>query len=92
LEITKLCLIIHEKNDFAEASKILLDTDLKIICWTSKIILLEMMSNAAKNFDILAISLSVKIILIIQQNYSSDLYRAKILDLSSNHSFRVTLN
>jgi len=31
------------------------------------------MSNAAKNFHILAISLSVLIILIVQQNYFSDL-------------------
>jgi len=40
------------------------------------------MSNAVKNFDILATSLSVlHIILIVQQNYFSDLYPAKILDL-----------
>jgi len=54
---------LHEKNDFAEGSKILVDTDLKI-----KILLdhqnnfietLKIMSNAAKNFDSLAISLSV---------------------------------
>jgi len=31
----------HEKNNFAEGFKILLDTDMKIICWTIKIILLE---------------------------------------------------
>jgi len=34
------------------------------------------MSNASKNFHILAISLSVLIILIVQQNYFSDLYPA----------------
>jgi len=53
---------LHEKNDFAEGSKILLDTDLKIILLghqnnfvgTSKI-----MSNISKNFDILATSLSI---------------------------------
>jgi len=42
------------------------------------------MSNVAKNFDILAIDLSVLhnlIILIVQQNYFSDLYPLKILDL-----------
>jgi len=39
------------------------------------------MSNAAKNFDILAISFYI--ILIVQQNYFSDLYPAKILDLSA---------
>jgi len=49
---------MHEKNDFAEKSKILLDTDLQIIQ-------LKIMSNAAKNFDILATSLSVLIIIII---------------------------
>jgi len=51
--------IVYEKNDFAEGSKILLNTDLKIILLdyqnnfvkTSKI-----MNNAAKNFNILAFS------------------------------------
>jgi len=46
------------------------------------------MNNVAKNF--LAI-----IILIIQQNYFSDLYPAKILDfLAKNHSFHycITVN
>jgi len=43
---------LHEKNDFAERSKILLDT-------VQKIILLKIMSNAAKNFDILATDLTV---------------------------------
>jgi len=49
------------------------------------------MSNAAKNFDVLATSLSVLIILTVQQNYFSDLYSAKILDLSDqrNHFFHV---
>jgi len=43
------------KNDFAEEPKILLDTDLKII-----------LSNTAKNFDILlATSLSVSFYIII---------------------------
>jgi len=41
------------------------------------------MSNTAKNFDILATSLSVLIILIVRQNYFSDLYPTKILDLSA---------
>jgi len=47
------------------------------------------MSNAAKNFDILATGLSVLhiIILIIQQNYFSDLYPVKILDLSTKLFF-----
>jgi len=46
------------------------------------------MSNVAKNFDILATSLSVLlIILIVQQNYFFDLYPAKILDLSAKSFF-----
>jgi len=49
---------LHEKNNFAEKSKILLDTVLKIILikiiGTSKI-----MSNVVKNFDILTTALSV---------------------------------
>jgi len=44
------------------------------------------MSNAVKNFDILA-TLSVLIILIVQQNYFSDLYLAKNLDLSTKPFF-----
>jgi len=54
--------IIHEKNDFAERSKILLDTDLKIILLNLQNNLvgtLKLMSNIAKNFAILATSLSV---------------------------------
>jgi len=46
------------KNDFVEGFKILLDTDLKLIlleyqnkCWNLKLI----MSNAAKNLDILLV-------------------------------------
>jgi len=42
---------IHGKNDFAERSKILLDTYLKIILLET----LKIMSNAAKNFNILGI-------------------------------------
>jgi len=47
-------MIVHEKNDFEESSKILLDTDLKNNFGTLKI-----MSNAVKNFGILATNLSV---------------------------------
>jgi len=45
------------------------------------------MSNAAKNFDILATNLSVlyNFILIVQQNYFSDLYPANF------RSFRKTV-
>jgi len=46
------------------------------------------MSNASKSFDVLATSLSVlRIILIIQQNYFSDVYPVKILDLSTKPFF-----
>jgi len=44
------------------------------------------MSNAAKNFDSLATSLSILIILIVQ-NFFSDLYSAKILALSAKPFF-----
>jgi len=53
---------VHRKNDFAERSKTLLDTDLKIILLDHQnnfVETLKIMSNAAKNFDILAASLSV---------------------------------
>jgi len=55
------------------------------------------MNNATKNFDIL-VSLIFQlvwafyiIILIVQQNYFSDLYPAKILDLSAKPFFPCTL-
>jgi len=48
---------------------------------------LKIMSNAAKNFEVPATSLSILIILIVQQNYFSDLYPAKILDLSAKPFF-----
>jgi len=53
---------VHGKNDFAEGSKILLDTNLKIILLNYQnnfVGILKIMSKAAKNFDILAIALSV---------------------------------
>jgi len=51
--ISTFFLNIHEKNDFAERSKILLDTDLKIILLDHQnnfVEILKTMSNAAKNF------------------------------------------
>jgi len=58
--IRDLLALEYGKNDFAEKFKILLDTHLKIILLDHQyIILLKIMSNAAKNFDILATSLSV---------------------------------
>jgi len=50
------------KNDFAEESKILLDTVLKIILSDHQdnfVEILKIMNKAANNFDILATSLSV---------------------------------
>jgi len=84
-------IFLHGKNDFTEGSKILLDTDLKIILSKT----LKIMSNSANNFDILATNLKILqlvtkrflIILIVQQNYFSDLYPAKIWDLSAKSFF-----
>jgi len=45
------------------------------------------LSNAAKNFEVLATSLSILIILIVQQNYFSGLYPATILDFSAKLFF-----
>jgi len=51
---------IHGKNDFAERSKILLDTDLKIILLDHQNNFVGILtSNGAKHFDDLAISLNV---------------------------------
>jgi len=70
-------LILLQKNDFAERSKILLDTDLKIILLDYQNNFLETLkitSNAAKIFDILVTNLSVYIIIfVVQQNYFSNL-------------------
>jgi len=52
----------YGKNDFAEKSKILLDTDLKIILLNHQnnfVGILKIISNTTKNFDILTTSLSV---------------------------------
>jgi len=52
----------HEKNDFPEKSKILLDIDQKIILLEQKnnfVKILRMMSNATQNFDNLATNLRV---------------------------------
>jgi len=80
------------QNDFAEGSKILLDTNKKIISLDQHnfIEILKIISNATKNFDILATDLSYIIILIVQQNYFSDLYSAKILNLSAKPFFPCT--
>jgi len=58
-----------------EGSKILQDTDQKIILLDHQnnfVGTLKIISNAAKNFDILATALYI-IILIVQQNYFLDL-------------------
>jgi len=60
--IQLLFLAIHRRNDFAEGPKILLDTDQKIILLCHQIDFVEtlkIMSDAAKNFDILATGLNV---------------------------------
>jgi len=53
--------IVHGKNDFAEGSKILLDTESKIILdyQNNFVGILKIMSSAATNFNILATSLNV---------------------------------
>jgi len=69
--------------------KILMDTDLKIILLDHQNNFggtLKIMSNAAQNFDILVRSFYI-IILIVQQNYFSDLYPAKILHQMQNKIF-----
>jgi len=76
------------KNNFAEESKILLDTDLKIILLDNQnhfVEISKIISNATKNFDILATSLNILYNYFdeFQQNYFSDPYSAKILDLSA---------
>jgi len=53
--------LTHGKNDFAEESKILLDTDPKIILLDRQnnfVGTLKIMSDAAKSFDVLATSSS----------------------------------
>jgi len=60
--INKIAEFLHGKNDFAERSKIFLDTDLKIILLTHQnnfIGTLKIINNAAKNFNILTTSLSI---------------------------------
>jgi len=57
---------------------------------------LKIVSNAAKNFYILATSLSILlsilIILIVQQNYFSDLYLTKLLHVSAKSFFSVYIS
>jgi len=53
--------LLHGKNEFAEGFKILLDINQKIIFFDQNnfVGILKIMSNAIKNFDSLATSLSV---------------------------------
>jgi len=69
-----LYIILHGKNDFVEKSKVLLDIDLKIILdyQNNFVRILKVMSNAAKNFNILATSLNVL------HNYSGNLTKLLI--------------
>jgi len=61
--IVIIIIITWKKNDLVNGSKILLDTNLKIILLNQIKInffgTLKIMSNAVKNVDILAISLNV---------------------------------
>jgi len=79
-----LILVSHGKNDFSDGSKILLDTDLKIILLDHQnnfVGILKIMINAAKNLDILATSLNVLYNYFDSSTkYFSDLYPTKILD------------
>jgi len=57
----------HGKKGFAEGSKILLDTDLKIILLNHQnnfVGILKIMRNAAKNFNILATSFYIIILIV----------------------------
>jgi len=75
-----------EKTILLRDRKTLLDTDLKIILLDHQnnfVGTLKIMSNARKNFDILATSLSILHNYFDGSNYFSDLYSAKILDLST---------
>jgi len=64
-------IFLHEKNDFIEGSKILLDTDLKIILLDHQnnfVGTLKIMSDA-NNFDILATNLKVLQLVTNSSNY-----------------------
>jgi len=53
---------LYKKNDFVEGSKILLDTNQKTILSNNQnnfVGTLKIISNTAKNFDILAAGLSI---------------------------------
>jgi len=55
-----LHIIAHGKNDFVEESKILLDLKTILLNHKNNLVgTLKIMSNATKNFDILATGLSV---------------------------------
>jgi len=57
MQETVFAIFLYGKNNFVERSKILLDTDLKIILLNHQnnfVGTLKIMSNVAKNFDSLA--------------------------------------
>jgi len=70
-------------NDLVEGSKILLDTDLKIILLDHQNNFAGTLMNDAKVLIFQQVWAFYIIILIVQQNYFFDLYSAKILDLST---------
>jgi len=74
------------EKTITEEFKILLHTDPKIILLDHQnnfVGTLKIMNNAAKIFDILATSLSVLYNYFDSSNFFSDLYPAKILNLSA---------
>jgi len=71
-------LVTRKERDFAKRSKILLDTNLKIILLNHQnnfVKTLKIISDVAKNFDILTTNLSsTQLFYIVQQNYFFDLW------------------
>jgi len=72
---------MHGKNDFAEGSK-----NFAVYRSENNFGTLKIMSTAVNNFDILAVNLILHNYF-DQQNYFSDLYPTKILDLSAKPFF-----
>jgi len=78
----------HGKSDFAERSKILLDQKIILLDHQNNFVgTLKIMSNATKNFDILAIGLSVLHNYIDFNKITFLIYPAKILDFSAKSFF-----
>jgi len=83
---------LHEKNDFAEGFKILLDPKIILLDHLNNFIgILKITNNVAKDVDILVTSLSILRNYLVQQNVLICklffLSSAKILDLSAKSFF-----